>query len=59
LQPSYTISNMSFDVVSERWTAELFVHNVFDQRAILRNDTFGNIYENRPRTIGITLRYNE
>ncbi|MEI9889212.1 MAG: TonB-dependent receptor [Rhizomicrobium sp.] len=58
LQPAYTLANLSLAAFRGSWTAELFVHNVFDERAILENDTFGNIYENRPRTIGITLRYN-
>ncbi|MEI9997477.1 MAG: TonB-dependent receptor [Rhizomicrobium sp.] len=57
-QPSYTLADFSAGLFEGRWSADIFVHNAFDARAILRNDTFGNFYENRPRTIGITLRYN-
>jgi outer membrane receptor protein involved in Fe transport len=60
----YTLVDLSFGVEKERWSAELFVKNAFDERASLYNysecavETCGGIIYsimNQPRTIG--LRY--
>jgi outer membrane receptor protein involved in Fe transport len=57
---SYVIGNVSTAVSSERWTASLFVRNIWNERAKLGNDNFfpvfgQPIYRNPPRTIGIEL----
>ena len=59
---SYDLAQLRFGAVAERWSATLFVHNVFNQRAeYTRSDTLGILYDsvrqvvtNRPRTIGVS-----
>jgi iron complex outermembrane recepter protein len=63
---SYTLVDLTFGVEKEKWSAELFVKNAFDERARLYNysectvDICGGIIYsimNQPRTIG--LRYSQ
>jgi outer membrane receptor protein involved in Fe transport len=58
-QHSYDIVNAAIGVEGESWTAELFVSNVFDERAeIFKNDNTwdSRVTTNRPRTIGLKFR---
>ena len=59
---AYTLVDLSFGVQKEKWEAELFVKNAFDERASLYNysecsvDICGGIVYsimNQPRTIGL------
>ena len=63
---AYTLIDLSFGVQKDKWEAELFVKNAFDERASLYNytectvDTCGGIIYsimNQPRTIG--LKYSQ
>jgi outer membrane receptor protein involved in Fe transport len=61
LQPSYNIGDLRFGVDSNKWSAQLYINNLTDERAVL----FANPYEfdyafgrsrvsvNRPREIGV------
>jgi iron complex outermembrane recepter protein len=62
-EPSYTLADFSAGIEKDSWTAELFVNNAFDKRAVL--DRYSEcdvqlcgtiaIYNlpNQPRTIGV------
>ena len=66
-QESYSIVDFSFGVQRDKWSAEMFVTNAFDERVslyrysecdvtICSNPDFGGIVygiANRPRTIGL------
>ncbi len=67
VQDSYTLADFAFGMAAEKWTTELFIDNVFDERASLyryaecdvsicvSSGAGGNVYSvvTRPRTIGI------
>ncbi len=62
VQDSYTILNASIGVISSEngWAAELFGSNLTDERAQLhinRQDFIERTTTNRPRTIGLRIRY--
>ncbi|MFC7049467.1 TonB-dependent receptor [Emcibacter nanhaiensis] len=57
VQPSYAVGNVSVAVAAENWTATLFVENVWDEFAALGDDNFGGFHRNKPRTVGINLKY--
>ncbi|MDX1626847.1 MAG: TonB-dependent receptor, partial [Wenzhouxiangellaceae bacterium] len=59
-QDSYTIWNATAGISRGSWTAELFVHNLTDERAELFKNTQDDILRittNRPRTIGLSVSY--
>ena len=61
-QDSYTIVNASAGIadIESGWGAELFINNLTDERAeihINRQDFIERITTNRPRTIGLRIRY--
>jgi len=61
LQPSYDIGDLRFGVDGDKWSLQLFINNITDERAVI----FANPYEfdyyydrsrvtvNRPREVGI------
>jgi outer membrane receptor protein involved in Fe transport len=58
-QDAYDIVNAAIGMDGGAWTAELFVSNVFDERAeIFKNDNTwdSRVTTNRPRTIGLKFR---
>jgi len=60
VQDSYVLTNVSFGVTNDEWKAEIFVDNLFDERAILYVDTqqyTPKVVSNRPRTVGLRLSY--
>ena len=60
VQDSYVLANLSFGVTNDEWKAELFIDNVFDERAILHIDNqqfTPKVVTNRPRTVGLRLSY--
>jgi outer membrane receptor protein involved in Fe transport len=57
---SYSLLNLRFGVQKQQWTAALFVDNATDERAQLLIDNAGvtqRITRNRPRTVGVNVRY--
>lgn len=60
IQDSYVLANVSFGVTNEEWKAEIFIDNLFDERAILHIDSqqfTPKVVTNRPRTVGLRLSY--
>jgi outer membrane receptor protein involved in Fe transport len=60
IQDSYVLANLSFGVTNDEWKAELFIDNVFDERAILHIDNqqfTPKVVSNRPRTVGFRFSY--
>ncbi len=65
-QPSYGIMDLKLGLVSDTWTLEGFVSNVFDERATLYDNPlffdffFGRsrVNTNRPREFGLRFSYN-
>jgi len=60
IQDSYVLANISFGITNDEWKAELFVDNLFDERAILHIDNqqfTPKVVTNRPRTVGLRLSY--
>jgi len=61
MQPSYNIGDIRFGVTGDKWSAQLFVSNVTDERAVLFDNPFemdrfwgrGRQTVNRPREYGI------
>jgi iron complex outermembrane receptor protein len=61
LQDSYQILDLRVGLETEDWSGSLYVDNLTDERAdLFRNNRWGVQRQsvNRPRTIGIQLRYN-
>lgn len=61
LQPSYGLGNVRLGVQTDKYEIALFADNVTDERAVLfYNRSFRDIrvQTNRPRTIGVTARFN-
>ena len=59
-QENYTIGDLGFGVDRGNWWAELYVNNVWDERAELFIESEflgGRILTNRPRTIGLRISY--
>jgi iron complex outermembrane receptor protein len=56
-QPAYAIGNLRAGIEAERWSATLFINNVWDEFAALGDDNFGGFHRNQPRTLGINLKY--
>jgi hypothetical protein len=60
LQGSYNTLDAAFGVHMENWSLELFGENLTDERAELfinSLDTDLRVTTNRPRTIGVKVRY--
>ena len=60
VQESYFIANLAVGVTNDVWKAELYIDNVFDERAVLNIDTqqfTPKVVTNRPRTIGMRFSY--
>jgi iron complex outermembrane receptor protein len=60
IQDSYMLANVSFGITNDEWKAEIFIDNLFDERAILHVDNqqfTPKVVSNRPRTIGFRLSY--
>ena len=60
VQESYVLTNLAIGVTNDVWKAELYIDNVFDERAILNIDTqqfTPKVVTNRPRTIGLRFSY--
>ena len=60
IQESYVIANLAVGVTNDVWKAELYVDNVFDERAVLNIDTqqfTPKVVTNRPRTVGLRVSY--
>ena len=59
-QNAYTLANLSSTIEGSNWAAVLYIDNLFDTRATLweysgyRPET---IFTNRPRTLGLRLKY--
>ncbi len=59
LQHTYNIVNAAWGIEYETWSGEIFVRNLFDERAeVFKNGATwdSRITTNRPRTIGIRFR---
>jgi iron complex outermembrane receptor protein len=60
-QPSYDIGNLRMGIDAENWSGTLFVHNLTDEVAQqFFNNRWGSrqrVSVNKPRTIGVTLRW--
>lgn len=61
VQKSYGLVNMRFGIEEEKWTAELFVNNLTDERAQLSvgqrsNYERSSVIINRPRSIGVAYK---
>lgn len=59
-QKAYTLVNLATGVRRDTWTAELFVENLFDERAMLNinaADYVPSVATNRPRTIGVRFSF--
>lgn len=56
---NYRLGNLRAGVDSGRWQLEVFVNNLWDERADLfqRRSTEFGMYRNRPRTYGMTARW--
>lgn len=60
IQDSYVLANVAFGVTNDEWKAEIFIDNLFDERAVLHVDNqqfTPKVVTNRPRTIGFRLSY--
>jgi iron complex outermembrane receptor protein len=60
IQDSYVLANVAFGITNDEWKAEIFIDNLFDERAILHVDNqqfTPKVVTNRPRTIGFRLSY--
>nr|WP_297348532.1 TonB-dependent receptor [uncultured Glaciecola sp.] len=60
IQDSYVLANVAFGITNDEWKAEIFIDNLFDERAILHVDNqqfTPKVVSNRPRTIGFRLSY--
>lgn len=60
VQDAYVLANLAVGVTNDEWKAELYVDNVFDERAVLNIDTqqfTPKVVTNRPRTVGVRLSY--
>jgi outer membrane receptor protein involved in Fe transport len=60
IQDSYMLANVAFGITNDEWKAEIFIDNLFDERAILHVDNqqfTPKVVSNRPRTIGFRLSY--
>ncbi|MGB3725690.1 MAG: TonB-dependent receptor [Glaciecola sp.] len=60
IQDSYVLANLSVGITNDEWKAELFIDNVFDERAVLHIDNqqfTPKVVTNRPRTVGVRLSY--
>ncbi|APE06135.1 TonB-dependent receptor [Alteromonas sp. RW2A1] len=60
VQESYFLANLAVGVTNDVWKAELYIDNVFDERAVLNIDTqqfTPKVVTNRPRTIGMRFSY--
>ncbi|MFC3053264.1 TonB-dependent receptor [Kordiimonas pumila] len=59
-QDSYFLMNMSFGIIMENWSAEIYGENLTDERAQLSNNLYFDrerISINRPRTFGLRVSY--
>lgn len=59
-QEAYTLVNLAVGLSKDQWGAELFVDNVFDERAqvaINAADYSPSVATNRPRTIGLRFSF--
>ncbi len=64
-QPSYGVTDLKLGLVSDNWTLEGFVSNVFDERATLYDNPFffdyffgrKRVTTNRPREFGVRFSY--
>ncbi|MFT6330433.1 MAG: outer membrane receptor protein involved in Fe transport, partial [Bermanella sp.] len=53
-------ANVAFGITNDEWKAEIYIDNLFDERAILHIDNqqfTPKVVSNRPRTIGFRLSY--
>jgi outer membrane receptor protein involved in Fe transport len=60
IQDGYTLANLAFGVTNDEWKAEIYIDNLFDERAVLHIDNqqfTPKVVTNRPRTIGFRLSY--
>lgn len=60
VQDSYVLTNVAFGVTNDEWKAEIYIDNLFDERAILHIDNqqfTPKVVTNRPRTIGLRFSY--
>ncbi|CAN5831878.1 TonB-dependent receptor [soil metagenome] len=63
--PAYNLLNLRAGLMRERWEAALYINNLADERAFLALDrergTFARVgyLTNPPRTVGLTLRFNQ
>ncbi len=60
IQDSYVLANVAFGITNDEWKAEIFIDNLFDERAILHIDNqqfTPKVVSNRPRIIGFRLSY--
>ncbi|MEM6708946.1 MAG: TonB-dependent receptor [Pseudomonadota bacterium] len=59
-QEAYTLVNMAVGVERDGWNAELYIDNLFDERAQLNinaSDYTPSVTTNRPRTFGLRFGY--
>ncbi len=59
-QEAYTLVNLAFGVHKDLWNAELFVDNIFDERAqvaINAADYSPSVVTNRPLTVGLRFSF--
>lgn len=60
-QDAYTTADVSAGITRGSWSGEIFVENLTDERAELfinEQDDIRRITTNRPRTLGLRVRYN-
>ena len=60
IQESYVLANLAYGITNEEWKAELYIDNVFDERAVrhIDNQQFTpKVVTNRPRTVGVRFSY--
>ena len=61
VQDAYTLTNLRFGLDGEKWSAQLYVNNLFNEYAEeFYNDRWAQtrLSVNRPRRIGVSFRYN-
>lgn len=59
-QDGYTILDLSTGISRDKWSAQIFAENITDERAELfinEQDDIRRITTNRPRTVGLRIRY--
>ena len=59
-QEDYVLVNVGVGVKRDSWSAELFVNNLFNERAQLNvnaTDYTPSVTTNRPRTVGLRFGY--